>query len=290
MIAASTAACTRDGEGGRIEFRGRECHVTEEMAGTAFLCRNTFLVGNGVLGRTDQILTGTNDANDGEDADGYGEIASAIGRIAQRAIHASANMRRNVTATAATAALGGRFQDLGTKYDGIHDLNDGNGGVGGAAAELRDTAEIVVGRAFEDADVAFAAEENDFFLQHRDALEFLNATGADTSLKAKLDVELDVDGIEAAIEGDRRDVDLGPGNAGALDANVGCVCNDVVSKIGQKDTNVLKAIPITTGIENTVGFNADRVSAGRGGTGEFVICHKRIPPCEMEALTGNALL
>ena len=290
MVAASTAAPSRDGEGGRIEFCRRECHVTEEMAGIAFLCRNTFLVGNSILGCVDQILTGANDANDGEDADGYGEVPPAFGGFAQFAVYTSDNMRWNVTATAATAAFGGRFKDLGTKYDGIHDLNDGNGRVGSAATELRGTAEIVFRGALEDADVALTAEEHDLFLQYRNALKFLNAPGTDACLKAKLDVEFDVDGVETAVKGNGGDVDLCPGDASTLDANVGRVRDNVVSKVSQQHANVFKAIPITTGIENTVGFNADRISGGRGRAGEFVICHKRIPPCEMEALTGNALL
>ena len=290
MIVPATAASARDGESRRIEFGGREGHVTEEMAGTAFLSRDTFLVGNGVLGSVDQILTGTDDPNDGKNTDGYGEITSVLCGIAKRSAHRAADVRRHVTATAATATLRRRFEDLGTKYDGIHDLNDGNRCVGSAAAELGRTAEIIVGRALEDADVALTAEEHNLLFQYRNAFEFLNASGADASLKGQLDVEFDVDGVKTAVEGDGCDVDLRPGDTGALDTDVGCVSNDVVAEIGQQDANVLKAIPITTGVENAVSLDTDRVSAGRGGAGEFVICHKRIPPCKMEALTGNALL
>jgi hypothetical protein len=264
--------------------------VTEEIAGTAFLCRNAFLVGNGVFGGADQILTRADDANDGENTDGYCQIPTVLGRVAKRAVNRSANMSGNVAAATATAAFGGRFKNLGTKYDRIYDLHDGNGGIGGVATELRGAAEIVVGRALEDTDVALSAEENDLFLKHRNALEFLNATGADAGLKGELDVEFDVDGVESAIEGNRVDVDLCPGDAGTLDTDVGRVRYDVIPKIGQQYTDVLEAITVATGVENAVCLDADRISDCRGRTSELVICHKRIPPCEMEALTGNALL
>ena len=264
--------------------------MPEEMARTAFLCRYTFLVGDGIFHGTDQILTGTCDANDGEDADGYGEIASVLARVAKCSFNCAANMSGNITATTATAALGGCFKDLGTKYDGIHNLHNGNRRVGGVTAKLRCTAKIVVGRALENADIALSAEEDNLFLQYRDAFKFLNSAGTDASLKGEFDVKFDVDGVKAAVEGNGRDVDLCPGDAGTFDADVGCVRNDIVAEIGQKHTDVLKAIPIATGVENAVCFDADRVSGGRGGAGEFVVCHKRIPPYLMEALTGNALL
>lgn len=264
--------------------------MTEEVAGTAFLCRHAFLIGNGVFDGIDEILAGACDAYDGEDADGDGEVASVLTRIAECSFDRAANVSGNITATTATVALGGCFKNLGTKYDGIHNLHNGNGRVGGTAAKLRCRAKIVVGRALEDTDIALAAKENNLFLQYRNALKFLNSAGADAGLKGELDVEFDVDGVKAAVEGNGRNVDLRPCDAGIFDADVGRVCNDIVAEVTQKHTDVLKAIPIATGVENAVCLDADRVSGGRGGAGEFVVCHKRIPPYLMEALTGNALL
>ena len=138
----------------------------------------------------------------------------------------------NVTATAATAALGGRFEDLGTKYDGIDDLHNGDRCVGGSTAELGSAAEIVIGRAFENADIALTTKENNLLFQYRDALKFLNTSRTDTSLKAELDIEFDVDGVETAVEGNGGDVDLCPSNAGTFDTDIGRVCHDVIPKIG----------------------------------------------------------
>ena len=264
--------------------------MAEEVARAAFLCRYAFLVRYGIFDSADEILAGPCDADDGEDADRNGEIASILARVAKCSLNCTANVGGNITATTATAALGGRFKDLGTKYDGIHNLHNRNRGVGGAATKLRCAAKIIVGRAFENADIALTAKKNHLLFKYRDSLKFLNSSGADASLEGELDIELDVDGVKAAIEGDGRDVDLCPSDAGVFDADVGCVRHDIVAEIGQKYTDVLKAIPIATGVENAVCLDADRVSGGRGGAGEFVVCHKRIPPYLMEALTSNALL
>ena len=290
MIDAATAISAGYGEGGRIELGGGKGHMAEELARVAFFCRHAFLIGHGIFRGVDEILRRTNDANDRKDADGYRKIAATLAGIAQRSLNARGDMRGNITATTATAALGGSFKDLGTKYDGIHHLHNRNWCVRHAATELRCTAKVVVGRALEHADIALTAKENDLLFQYCDAFEFLNAPGADTSLEAELDIEFDVDGIKAAIEGDGIDVDLRPGDAGALDTNVGCVLHNVIAKIGQKHTDMLKAIPIPTRVENTIGFDTDHVSAGRGSARKFVFCHKREPPCKNETLTSNVFL
>ena len=289
-INSAAPVSARYGEGGRIELGGGEGHVAEEVARTAFLCRDTLFVGNGIFGGVDKILGGADDTDDGEDADGNGEIAPIIARIAQCALNGAANMLGNVTTTAATAAFVWCFQDLGTKYNGIHHLHNGNRCVGCVATELGRRAKVVVWRASEDADIAFTAEKNDLLFQYRNAFKFLDPSYVDAGFKAKLDIEFDIDGVKAAIEGNGCDVDLCPCDTSTLDTDVGCVRDNVVAKIRQQHADIFKAIPIPTGVENTVGLNADRVSADRGGAGEFVICHERIPPYKMEALASNAFL
>ena len=53
---------------GRAKFTHGESHMTEHGAGIVLTGLDTFLIGDTILGCLDEILSGTNDTNDREDA------------------------------------------------------------------------------------------------------------------------------------------------------------------------------------------------------------------------------
>ena len=109
---------------------------------------------------------------------------------------------------------------------------------------------------------------------------------ADAGLEDELDVEADVDGVEAAVELDGVDADVGPGDAGILDPYLGGVLDDILSQIGQEDADVLEAVAVTAGVQNAVGLHADgagiaalAASVPKSAAGaETVVRHDVIPP------------
>ena len=190
----------------------------------------------------------------------------------------------NVTGTAAaTNGLGTNgLQYTSAQNDGIYGLHHSGGNATLLVARLGLGAEGGAVRAgAEYADGAVPAKENHLLFQHGNAVEFPGLPGAEASLENELDVEADVYGVEAAVELDGVDADVGPGNAGVLDPYLGGVLDDLLTEIGQKHPHVLVAVPIPAGIQNTVGFHADKTGvaalaapvSGRGAMGQTVIGH-----------------
>ena len=80
---------------------------------------------------------------------------------------------------------------------------------------------------------------------------------ADAGLENELDVEADVNGVEAAIELDGVDPDVGPGNAGVLDPHLGGAVDDLPTQVGQKYADVLEAVAVAAGVQDAVGLHAN---------------------------------
>ena len=107
-----------------------------------------------------------------------------------------------------------------------------------------------------------AAEQHHLLFQHGNAVELgglrpRRTAYADAGLEDELDVEADVNGVEAAVELDGVNADVSPGDAGVLDADLSGVLDDLLTQIGEKDTDVLIAVPIAAGIQNAVGLHAN---------------------------------
>lgn len=247
---------------GRAEFCGRERHILKYRAGVILLGRYAFLVGNAVLGGADKILCGTNDANDREDAERDGEISSRA--VNESAVDLCGDRLGNViaAATAATAAVVS-LAHLGRENDGVYYLNDRRGHVLRRAYRLGDSAVVrEIRTALEHAYVALSAKENYALFKNCNSLEFLASSAAKTRLKGDLDVELDADGVKAAVELDRIDGNIGPGDTGILCPDVRGMLNDIVSEVGKQNLHVLEAVAVAAGIEDAICLDANRFALG----------------------------
>ena len=182
--------------------------------------------------------------------------------VAERGGETTGDGRGDVAGAATTAnRLGaGRLQNPHAEDDGVNSLHHGGGYAPLLVAGLRLGAEGGSVRAgTENAHRAVAAKEDDLLFQHCDPVKLPRLTCTQTGLEDELDVEADVDGVKASVEADGVDADVGPGDAGILDANLGGALNDVPTEVGQKDPYVLKAVAVAAGIQNAVGFNTDGV-------------------------------
>ena len=247
---------------GRAEFCSRERHILEDGAGVIFLGRYAFLIGNAVFGCVDEILCGANDANDREDAKRDGEISSRA--VNESSVDLCGDRLGNVcTATAATAAAVVSLAHLGRENDGVYYLYDRRGHVLRRAYRLGDSAVVrEIRTALEHAYVALSAEENYALFKNCNSLEFLTSSTAKTRLKGDLDVELDADGIKAAVELDRIDGNIGPGDAGILRPDVRGMLNNIVSEVGKQNLHVLEAVAVAAGIEDAICLDANRFALG----------------------------
>ena len=163
--------------------------------------------------------------------------------------------------------------------DGIDDFYHRDRHVAALVARAGLGAEIgCVGGTLENVDVALASVQNHVLFQYRHPVELLASAASYASLKLELDIETDVDGVEAAVKLHGIDMDGRPADRGALDADATGALQNLVAEIGQKYPHVLKAVTVAAGIQNAVGLDADHFSpaAGRRLAGELIFCHGNI--------------
>lgn len=279
VTAALAAVGYGEGQRRRGEFRNGEFHGAEEIAGIVGAAGYALLVGNDEISGGNEILGGTNKTDKGENTqrdhqDATLVVLASVTALAttvvpvvmpaERAGETARNGVRHVAGAAAAAnrLVAERLQHPHTQHDGLHHLDHGGGDTPLLVAGLRLGAEGgAVRTGTEHTHRGIAAEEHDLLFQNSDPVEFggLGAaavTAADASLENELDVEADVNGVEATIELDGIQTDIGPGDAGILDPNLGGAVNDLPTQIGEKNADVLKAIAIAAGIQDTVGFHA----------------------------------
>ena len=284
VTTALVAVCggQRHGSGG--EFGDGEGHGAEKVAGIVGRGRNTFLVGNDELGGVHQVLRGTHQPYQGENAQrnhqsATGAVSLAIsvtGIRIQGGGQAAYNGRGNIAGAAAATN--------GLRANGLQNANPENNRIYGFHNCGGDTALLVAGLGFgteggaigtgtEDAHRAVASEQHNLLFQHGNAVEFPGLPGAEASFKNELDVEANVDGVEATIELDGINANVSPGDAGVLDTDLSRVLNDFLAEIGQEYAHVFKTVAVATGIQNAVGLYADKpgfptlsASVPKGGT------------------------
>ena len=247
----------------RAKFSRRERHGLENTARIVVLARDAFLIGNRIFGCTDQILTGAYDAYHREKTDRNGKIFSTAITVVQNPIDTRCHVIRNIarSATAATA-ITTRFQNANTENNGLDYVDNSCRGIFGTEARTRLGA-IIARRvivASKGLDLVVTAKQNHTLFQHRNAVKLLRMT-ADAGLKGQLDKEFNVNGIKTAVKSDGIDTDIGRQKLGMTDTNRRGVVDDLITEIGQKDSDVLKAITIAAGIQDSVGFYTNQISA-----------------------------
>jgi hypothetical protein len=252
--------------------------VTEHGARIILTSFDALLVGNAVFRCRDEILGGTDDADNRENAKRNSQIATAIS-IRKSSAYTMAHGLGNVAAATAAMTFGLLFTDTSTENNGIDDLYHRDRHVTALAAGSGLGTKIgCVGITLEDVDIALTTVKDDALLKNCHTFKFLTSATAHTSLQFKFNVESDVDGVETAVELDGVDMDGRPADRGALDADATGALQDLVAEVGQKYPYVFKAVTVAAGIQNTIGFNADHFTpaAGRGLARELIFCHGNI--------------
>ena len=215
--------------------------------------RKTFFFGDGVFRALHEVLRGALDTNDGEKAECDGEYLSAItyGSAAETA----ANTLRQIF-DVDTAGMRLTFADIGDlrlQNDGIDNLeNSGREIVAGRFRAVASAKILCTKFATEDIDVALAAVKDHFLLHDSDAVCFLRSAETSTDFHVQFDIHRDMDLIEAAVKGDRIDVDVRAENACAFGTDIGRSFDQLACTFGKINGNVFKAIFIPTAIENPV--------------------------------------
>lgn len=259
------------------EFTHGKRHGAKYVTGLILLNRHTFLFGDAALGCLDEILSGTNNANDREDAERHGQKSSAVMIVeAKRRIEGSDDRLGKVVflTAAATVAVLGIFHDLGSKQNGINDLYDRRRIIFLTAVGLGTSAKAIAYVALEHTDVALATIEDDVLFQHGNALKLLRSSTANACLDANLYIKTNGNRKETTVELNGIDPNKGRNDLRTFCTDRRGVLQYFISEIGQIDTNVFKAIAVTTGIQHSVGVDAYRVSAATGRrTGKSVFCH-----------------
>jgi hypothetical protein len=262
------------------EVANRERHLAEDTARVADLGLNAFLVGNGELGCADDKLTGTDKPNHREKSDGHSKIPLNV--IAKRIADLTGYALGNVAAgaTAATRRTLFFLDYTGGKNNGVYYLKNCLGRVIGAIYGLRRGTEGTAILTAEDLGRIFASEEDHVLVDHRNAVEFLSATAGHTGLEDQLDEQSNIHRVKAAIELNAAEPNGSPGDLRTLGAHVACVLDYIVAESCQQNANVLKAVSVAAGVEDTAGLNT-HVFAWSGGraAGKFAIRHKKTSLC-----------
>ena len=106
---------------GRAKLAHGKRHATKHSAGIIVAGLDTFLIGNAILGRLDEILSGANDTNDREDAKRHRQIALTVS-VRQSARNAMTHRFGNLTATTAALTFRFLFANARAQNDGIDDF------------------------------------------------------------------------------------------------------------------------------------------------------------------------
>lgn len=244
---------------GREEIVHREIHLLEQCARIARIrADRAFLVGNAEFGRREHQRNGAFDAYHREKTERYIKAfyAEIIGHAAA---HLTADVFGNLVARAAAATeFILLFHKLYGEADGGRDLYDDLrhvglviGCVGKPAAEV-----VVIRLGGENADIAFAAEQNAFLVVNGKTAEFLALAAGNAGFEQDLEIETDVNRIIAFVKGNRVDGDMCPQDLHAFAADIGGVIDNVLTAFGQKYFQILKTILVAHRIVDLVDVDA----------------------------------
>ena len=238
---------------GGIEFIHGERHVLEHLAGIIRRGGNALLFGNGVFRAMDEILCGTLNAHDGEEAERDRQHLGC-GLTADSAAEAAANdIGQILCADTGTAAIAS-FDDPCAENDGVHDLKHGAREIGAGNFRGAAGAEILLTElAFENIDIAFATVKDDFLFYDGDAFDLLRSADARTDLSGDLDIHGDAYLIKAPIEGNGVHVYVRADDLRAFCADGAASFENIVAGIREIYGNILEAVFISTAIKDPMG-------------------------------------
>ena len=291
LLAVATASAVTFRQGRkrcilRAKFACWERHRAEYAARIVLFYGNTLLFGDAVLGCLNEILCGAHNANNREDAQRYGQItfsASSLTAVikAKRCFKARLNRLGKIALAAATAAvaLADTFYNARTEKDGRDDLNDCGGFILLITFFRRASAEVFTHSvAFEYADIALATIKDNAFFEYGNTLNFLRASGANTSFKYDFYVKTNVDRVKSAVETDWVDIDTRPNNFCTLCANCAGAFQYFITKIRKINACIFKAIAVAAGIEDAICVNAYGLAcrSTAGHARKFIFCHSQI--------------
>ena len=191
------------------KFRNRERHGVEYAARIVDLRRNALLLGYGIFGSIQEILSRSYDADDREKTDGDHQILSVLITVAYNSVKTAYDRIGKIASAATTATLRAILDHLNTKYNGLDHVYNSSRRILRASAGLgkRAVARRAAIRTLKGTNAILASEKNHRLFKNCNAVKFMRTT-AHTCLKGKLDVELDVHGIKAAVKANRRDTDV----------------------------------------------------------------------------------
>ena len=144
--------------------------------------------------------------------------------------------------------------------DGENDwVDDFENCAGTCAAFLKAAAtgaEVVVHRmASEHSRAPLSAEEGNSFLGDAQSLDLLRLAQRRAALDNQLHEEPDSHRIEAAVELNVVHREVSGDDLCAADAQCGCVLDNLLTYLGQKDADVLEAVLVAAGIHDAVGVD-----------------------------------
>lgn len=240
-------------KGGRIEFVHWECHMLEHLAGIVSGGGDAFFFGNCVFRAMDQILCGTLNAHDGEEAEGDGQHLG--GRLAaDSAAETAANDIGQILRTdAGTAAIAG-FGDPRAENDGVYDFKHGAREIGAGDFRGAAGAEILLAKlALKNVDIAFTAVKDDLLFHDGDAFDLLRSADARADLGGDLDIHGDAYLIKTPIEGNGINVYVRADDLRALCADTAASFQNIVAGIREIYGNILEAVFVPTAIKDPMG-------------------------------------
>ncbi len=238
---------------GRIKFIHRERHVLEHLARIIRGGGDAFFFGNSVFRAVNEILRGTLNTHDGEEAKGDGQHLGG-GLAAHSAAEAAANdIGQVLRADAGTAAIA-CLCDPCAENDGVYDFKHGAREIGAGDFRGAAGAEILLAKlALENIDVPFAAVKDDLLFHDGDAFDLLRSANARADLGGDLDIHGDTYLIKTPIEGNGVNVYVRADDLRALCADGAASFQNIVAGIREIYGNLLKAVFVPTAIKDPMG-------------------------------------
>ena len=207
----------------------------------------------------------------------------------------------NGTATAVTFAAIAGLDQAGGKNNRIGDLDDAARYVAGGNVLM--IAAVFAVLAVEHLDIAFAAVEDDFFLEHAHTAYGGAGGGVPREyFNLNLKEEGQIAGIVSAVEGERFDVDVGGDHFDLPCAHADGVIDDHLVALCKEYAYVFQTIFVGAGIIDSARIDANRffaVGCAAVVMGEFVFGHRKsscvsnglkdyilLPPCREQGVTS----